>query len=342
MSKYVFIGSSMEGIEIAESVQIALSYEEDLEVVCWNQGVFQIGNYPLEDLFTQLNKSSFGIFVFSPDDFIEVRGEEYRVVRDNVLLELGMFYGALGKNRTFFIVPNNKKYSFKIPSDLNGLTIADYTYTDTANINYEQAVGTACTKIKRKIREIDEPLVKECILGYDFFARFDGITRNELSHIKTLTTCYIHSRRWRESNVNALENFLSKKNVKWNMLLPDIESKELIYHLKIHFSDGLTMVPKIIDAYEQCLDLIKKYGDKISVYLYSLYPTYSFYQFDDKMLVSFYTLNSFRKETPTLLLNLENGCNSFFKADVVDTINCSRKVDYKSLEKLIKQNYIPQ
>lgn len=335
MKYKVFIGSSLEHLDYAESVQLNIGEMEGIKAQCWNQGVFQPGHYPLEDLLNQLGKTSFGIFVLAPDDFIEIRGKKYSIVRDNVLFEMGMFYGALGRERTFFIAPQNTEEQFRIPSDLEGINYARYTW-ESSEDDFDQRVGAACAQIKRRIKaEMKNIIPRDAIEKYAVFSEFDEVYDSLFQSSKTVTTAFIHSRRWRESNLNSINKFLNKKESHWDILLPNIEDKELINTIKGHFSDGRTMISKIVDAYMFCVDNMEKYPDKLTVYLYSFYPTYSFYRFDNKMVVSFYPLTSERRPTPTLLLDLEEECNNFFKQDVIDIKEMSKEVSIEDLKKMV-------
>lgn len=338
MKYNVFIGSSLEHLDYAESVLLNIEKIEGIKAQCWNQGVFQLSNYTLEDLLNQLGKASFGIFVLAPDDFIEIRGKKYSTVRDNVLFEMGMFYGALGRERTFFIAPENTEEQFRIPSDLEGINYAKYTW-ESSEDDFDQRVGAACIQIKRKIKaEMKNIRPKDVIEKYGVFSEFDEIYDDLFQSSKMITTAFIHSRRWRESNINSINKFLSKKESHWEILLPDTEDKELIKTIKGHFSDGRTIISKIVDAYMFCVDNMEKYPDKLTIYLYSFYPTYSFYRFDNKMVVSFYPLTSERKPTPTLLLDLEEECNDFFKQDIVDIKMMSKEVSIEELKNLIEKH----
>ena len=335
----VFIGSSSESVDYAESVQLNIDKLDDIQAVCWHQGIFQPSHYPLEDLLYQLEKMSFGIFVLAPDDFIQIRGEQFTTVRDNVLFEMGMFFGALGKERTFFIAPQDKN-KFRIPSDLEGLNYAKYTWESTGD-DFDYRVGAACTQIKRMIkREIMNLPPKDSIEKYDLFSKFDGLYEDLFKSSKEVTTGFIHSRRWRESNLNSIEDFFNKKESHWDIILPDITDRELIKHIKSHFSDSSTMISKIIDAYMFCIENAESHPNKLKVYLYSYYPTYSFYRFDNKIVVSFYPLTSARRTPPTLLLDLENECNAFFEKDILDIKNKSKEVSIENLRELVDKYII--
>ena len=118
----VFIGSSTEGLRIAEAVFAHLSQETKPKL--WTHQLFQPGEYPMETLEKQIRQHSFAIIVASPDDQIVKRGVTSPAMRDNLLLEFGLFVGALGRKHTFFLCPNTPK--IELPSDMLGITVASY------------------------------------------------------------------------------------------------------------------------------------------------------------------------------------------------------------------------
>lgn len=145
----LFIGSSSEHLDYAESVQLHLSHIKNLDVICW-KNIFQPMHYPLEDLLIQLEHMSFGVFVLGPDDYIYIRDKDYYCARDNVVFEMGMFIGALGRERTFFIAPCDTEKEYRIPSDLKGINYETYTLSNSDE--KDVAVDAACTRIKRSIQ----------------------------------------------------------------------------------------------------------------------------------------------------------------------------------------------
>ncbi|MEI8020406.1 MAG: nucleotide-binding protein, partial [Schlesneria sp.] len=143
-----FIGSSTEGLPIANKLQAALEY--DLECIVWNQGtVFGLGDATLESLESAVKHYDFGIFVFTPDDSLHTRGETRPVARDNVVFELGLFVGQLGRRKAFVVHPRNGAVA--IPSDLHGITTATY---DPTQSNLSAALGPACEKIRAAVSRV--------------------------------------------------------------------------------------------------------------------------------------------------------------------------------------------
>lgn len=121
MKPRVFIGSSVEQLELAYATQEALEYE--VESTVWSQGVFALSRTTLASLMDVLDETDFGIFVLAPDDITNIRNADQRTVRDNVIFELGLFIGRLGADRCFLIVPRGLD-DLHLPSDLAGVTPA--------------------------------------------------------------------------------------------------------------------------------------------------------------------------------------------------------------------------
>lgn len=144
----VFIGSSSEGINIAKAIQVELDH--GCEVVIWSQGLFGLSGGTLEALVEASNKFDFAILVITPDDVAFSRGKEKQIPRDNVLLELGLFIGALGRERVFFIYERTK--NIDLPSDLAGITPATFSLHKSGNL--QSSVGASCTKIENAIRKL--------------------------------------------------------------------------------------------------------------------------------------------------------------------------------------------
>lgn len=145
----VFIASSAEGLSVAYSVQANLEHDADCTV--WSQGVFELSTPPIDSLAATLENSDFAIFVFSPDDEVSMRGQSANAVRDNVLFELGLFMGRLGKVRCFIVAPNEPK--IHIATDLAGVTPA--IYSGTRDITELSAtLGPACHQIRLAMKRL--------------------------------------------------------------------------------------------------------------------------------------------------------------------------------------------
>jgi hypothetical protein len=158
----VFLGSSTEGHHLAQAIQVGLLHDADVEM--WSQGMFRLGDVPLEALLRAPDGFDFAVFLFSPDDVTKMRGDVHLAVRDNVLFELGLFIGRLGRDRSFFVTPVGED-ELRLPSDLKGITAAQYDAkqaTDKPSV----AVAHACYDIIEAIRALG-PLHRSSSVLYE-------------------------------------------------------------------------------------------------------------------------------------------------------------------------------
>ena len=105
----------------------------------------------IEALEEELAQSDFAVLTLTPDDQTESRGKVSMAPRDNVLFELGLFMGRLGRNRTYFVCDKNQEV--KIPTDLLGVEPA--TYEMGGGQKLEDAIAVACSPIAKRMRELD-------------------------------------------------------------------------------------------------------------------------------------------------------------------------------------------
>lgn len=146
----IFIASSVEGLGIAHAIQENLQHSATCKV--WSQGVFLPSSYPLESLDEEFKKSDFGIFVFSPDDAIRIRDKSKKTVRDNILIELGMSLGQLGRRRSFIVAPRDIP-NLHIPTDLMGLNPVTFE-ANGGHDNLLAALGPACSQIRNAVQQL--------------------------------------------------------------------------------------------------------------------------------------------------------------------------------------------
>lgn len=145
----IFIASSVEGHDVAYDMQELLEF--DAECTVWDQDVFKPSSNALSDLISISKKSDFGIFVFSFEDYTEIRGEGKYTVRDNVLFEFGLFAGTIGVENCFIVMPREIK-NHHISTDLLGITTLKYNNTRDDH-NLKSALGPAANQIKKQIKK---------------------------------------------------------------------------------------------------------------------------------------------------------------------------------------------
>ena len=149
MKPTVFISSSTEGLNVAYVIQEALQYSAEPTV--WTQGIFDLSKSTLTSLLKALNEYAFAVFVLTPDDVTKLRDKEVRAPRDNVIFELGLFMGALGQGKTYFVIPRDGA-DLHLPSDLLGIEPAAYDAARRDG-NLTAALGPACHRISQSISE---------------------------------------------------------------------------------------------------------------------------------------------------------------------------------------------
>ncbi|MGC1271579.1 MAG: TIR domain-containing protein [Croceibacterium sp.] len=144
----VFIISSVGGVGIAQLIQSALAYDGFI-VKPWTDGVFRASSYPIESLEAAVDEADFAIAIAHSDDRTLFKGQEWPTPRDNVIFELGLFMGRLGRKRAILMEPRDDKV--KLPSDLSGITTIPYNYQPGKDA--EALMGPACNALRAHIEE---------------------------------------------------------------------------------------------------------------------------------------------------------------------------------------------
>ncbi len=149
MKPRLFIGSSTEGLDVANAIHQEL--QRDAEVTVWNQGLFELSKTIYDQLLTKAIETDFAVLVFTPDDIVKIRDSNFISARDNVIFELGLFLGKLGQERTFFLVPEREK-KLRIPTDLVGVVYGTYE-NKRSDSNIRAGVGPFCSEVRNAIRK---------------------------------------------------------------------------------------------------------------------------------------------------------------------------------------------
>lgn len=145
----VFIISSAEALDVARKVQDALAHD-GFVVRLWTDDVFKVASYAIQSLETELDDSDFAVAVAHSDDVTLFRGQDWPAPRDNVVFELGMFMGRLGRTRAILMEPREDKV--KLPSDLAGITTIPYSYK--AGKDAAAVMAPACNALRSHIKQL--------------------------------------------------------------------------------------------------------------------------------------------------------------------------------------------
>ena len=143
----IFIGSSSEGNKVAEAIYNNLSKFPCVPSL-WSRGVFEASKTTIEDLIRITEASDFGVIVITPDDITKSRKKSKPSPRDNVVFEVGLFMGAISRERTYVVAP--KGVDIKIPTDLFGITCLIYEH------NSGKSLGRCLQPVFRQLRKLVE------------------------------------------------------------------------------------------------------------------------------------------------------------------------------------------
>lgn len=157
----------------------------------------------IESLENVSQEIDFAVLIAAADDVTESRGEMKFSPRDNVVFEIGLLMGCLGRARCFIL--KDKNYDLKLPSDLLGIHLATINFSDNQELRDSlEQVGEQIRKlgIRHKVSRnilVDQAVVRnfcqsirgawwEKVTGEDICAlSFVRIEINDFPNLVTLT-----------------------------------------------------------------------------------------------------------------------------------------------------------
>lgn len=138
----IFIGSSTYGSPIAEKVKANLSVIGDCFI--WNEpNIWEPNRSTFENLLRMVSYFDFGIFVATADDLTLTNEKIVIEPRDNVILEMALFCGAMGRDKSFLLVEDG----VKLPTDFNGIYMPRFKKLD------DSTIYAACNEYASMINE---------------------------------------------------------------------------------------------------------------------------------------------------------------------------------------------
>lgn len=314
----VLIGSSTEGLPLARAMQ------EQLELDClprlWTDNVFRLSRTSIESLIDQLDKVDFAVLVVTPDDTLVTRETEVVSARDNVLFEFGLAIGRLGRDRAFLVTPRDVP-GLQLPTDLAGLVSTQYHWNHPED-DWLSTLGPAANRIRRALKA-GLPELRPRVGHWGFFGDFSGDFGDLIISARRITLYFIHSRRWRETFLSHVEQALSGPCELFEVYLPDMTNTLLREAIASHFEDGPFVAGLTIEGYDYWRRLQERYPGKVEVRLFDCYPTYSFYRFDNDIIVAMYSNTTRKKEVPAFRITADSSYWSFIQDDIDQVKNCS-------------------
>lgn len=144
----VFIASSSECLTIVREIQTCFGRDK-FTTKPWTDNVFVPTKTPIEDLVNIVKNIDFGIVILADEDVVRSRKKQADAPRDNVIFELGMLIGAIGRERTFIVSEEN--VDLKIPSDLIGVNHLKYKQSSAS---LQSKITPVCNEIRKIIYEL--------------------------------------------------------------------------------------------------------------------------------------------------------------------------------------------
>jgi predicted nucleotide-binding protein len=146
----IFVASSSEQLSVAQRIRDGLRSAKDWDVNVWTTQFAFSATY-IDSLERALDKADFAVIVMTGDDQANVRKDSVVLPRDNVIFELGLFLGRLGRERCAFF--HDASRETRIASDLEGVKGADF-YPDDRADQARPALGDRVREVKRQIKQV--------------------------------------------------------------------------------------------------------------------------------------------------------------------------------------------
>ena len=181
MKSRIFIGSSVEGLEIAKRLKSKLSSNFDVDI--WTDDLFGANHSALSSILKFVHAYDFGIFVATPDDQVINTSRDnipFKSMRDNVLLEFGIFLGLLGRSSSFLVAEKE----VKLPSDMSGISC--FTYDKNAVKGAHNDLETIILKINKNLLSHDAQtyysLLPSTSIAISYFSNFLNKFANQIGY----------------------------------------------------------------------------------------------------------------------------------------------------------------
>lgn len=91
----------------------------------------------------------------------------------------------------------------------------------------------------------------------------------------------------------------------------------------------------MVDAYKYCARLAREYGKPADIWLFSRYPSYSFYQFDQSAVVALYSNTAAKKDIPAFEVSTDGLLGKFLATEIDDLKRECRRRAPEELEKVV-------
>lgn len=297
--KSVFIGSSTEGLDVAEAVKRQFAAISGVDI--WNERVFELNRGNLDSLVKMVNIYDFAILCMTADNETVMRGEQQLTPGTNLFFELGLCMGRMGLDRTHMIVEN----SVTMPTDFAGVSQATFDRPEIDG-DLDAAVRNACSRVGEAMVNA---LRQNALSYYPATALAAGYYQNFIKKIR--------------ESLMAKEQVILKKSKEDSGQVIDYEDYE------IH-----VIIPERISDVDREGNLQKTVADYSWVILqtptreYPFYLKSSFQPGKDAKLVIY--------DFPTTLVSSKLCIDLIFKGDVKGTTEDVFKMEIREIRNFMK------
>lgn len=238
MKPTIFIGSSSEAISVVDAFQSHL--DDVAEVIPWRYGIFKSGESALESLINSLNRFDFAALILTPDNLVESRGSTSSSPRDNIIFEMGLFIGRLGRERVFIVSQRNS--DLKIPTDLLGIKCIQYK-AGAAGGGFDALLTStrpAFRELESRMKEIGclPPAPPAKISRYGMLGYSDSVRDREAQYMDAVESAeselYVNGTALSIMTLNSWGKIIEKSrtvNINLLMLDPQLTKKPSIANL---------------------------------------------------------------------------------------------------------------
>jgi len=205
----MFVGSSSEARGLIRGLSLNLGKE--VAVRKWTTIAWPLSHHTLDGIDQQLGDADFATFILAADDIGIIRGREAKIPRDNVVLELGMSLGVLGRDRTFILTPVGTAMDVRKPSDLNGITVVEYEWENDDRTTMSGPADQLLEAIEQRGRR-------------DHASANGALERGDTAYIETIADGALHVNESRDEYEQKLRDAMAKEQrvpAKFQFALPD-------------------------------------------------------------------------------------------------------------------------
>ena len=148
----IFVASSSEQLDTVREAVAFLNRLDGIHAQPWEEEVFEFSMAYVESLEAELDRADFAIVFMIGDDASNVRGEDVNLPRDNVIFELGLFMGRLGRERCFFLVDGDS--NTKIASDLSGVKPVEFYRDPSPDDALRPGLSVQLERIGKRVTQL--------------------------------------------------------------------------------------------------------------------------------------------------------------------------------------------